>query len=116
MGAIGDVVNALVLAAAIKRADPAVQVGWAVHTLSEPLVTGHPAVDRVHVWKRGGGIGEWRRIVREVREACYELAIDLQRLAKSAQLARFSSAARVLGFDRARTKEGSFLLTRERIP
>jgi heptosyltransferase-1 len=116
MGAIGDVVNALVLAAAVKRADPAVRIGWAVHPLSEPLVVRHPAVDRVHVWKRGGGIAEWRRIVREVREERYELAIDLQRLAKSAQLARFSGAERVLGFDRARTKEGSFLLTRERSP
>jgi heptosyltransferase-1 len=115
LGAIGDVVNALVLANAIKRADPTVIIGWAVHPLSQPLVAGHPAVDRVHVWTRGLGLLEWRRLVAEVRAARYEMAIDLQRLTKSALLARRSGAPRVLGFDRARTKEASFLWTRERI-
>ncbi|MCY2958803.1 MAG: glycosyltransferase family 9 protein [Planctomycetota bacterium] len=115
LGAIGDVVNALVLANAIRRADPAVVVGWAVHPLSRPLVQGHPSVDRVHVWARGGGLPELRRISAELRAERYELAIDLQRLAKSAFLARASRAPRILGFDRARTKEASFLLTRERI-
>ncbi len=116
LGAIGDVVNALVLANAIRRADPSVHIGWAVHNLSLPLVQGHPSIDRVHLWQRGGGFAEWRRLVAELREAEYGLAIDLQRLAKSATLARASNAPRLLGFDRARTKEGSFLLTRERIP
>ncbi|MDZ4772026.1 MAG: glycosyltransferase family 9 protein [Planctomycetota bacterium] len=115
LGAIGDVVNALVLANAIKHADASVHIGWAVHPLSLPLVQNHPSVDRMHVWTRGGGLGEWRRLKDEVREARYDLAIDLQRLAKSALLARSSGAPRVLGFDRARTKEASFLFTREHI-
>jgi ADP-heptose:LPS heptosyltransferase len=67
------------------------------------------------VWTRGLGLAEWRRLTAELRAARYEMAIDLQRLAKSALLARRSGARRLLGFDRARTKEGSFLLTRERI-
>jgi heptosyltransferase-1 len=116
LGAIGDVVNALVVANAIKRADPTVVVGWAVHALSQPLVQGHPSVDHVHLWARGGGFAEWRRLVAELRAEQYELAIDLQRLAKSALLARASRAPRILGFDRARTKEFSSLWTRERIP
>jgi ADP-heptose:LPS heptosyltransferase len=116
LGAIGDVVNALVVANAIRRADPGVVIGWAVHPLSRPLVQGHPSVDRVHVWARGGGLAEWRRVTSELRDARYDMAIDLQRLAKSVVLARASRAQRLLGFDRARTKEGSFLLTRERIP
>ncbi len=116
LGAIGDVVNALVVANAIRRFDPSVEIGWAVHVLASPLVHAHPSIDRVHMWKRDGGIAEFRRVARELREARYDLAIDLQRLAKSATLARASRAPRILGFDRARTKEGSFLLTRERIP
>lgn len=115
LGAIGDVVNALVVANAIKRADANVHIGWAVHPLSLPLVREHPSVDRVHVWARDGGLAEWRRLKSEVREASYDASIDLQRLAKSALLARSSSARRVIGFDRARTKEASFLFTREHI-
>src|SRR5688572_8384856 len=92
LGAIGDVVNALVVASAIRRHDPAVTIGWAVHELSRPLVEGHPSVDRVHAWRKGTGLAGVRALLREVREVEYELAIDLQRLAKSAAIARWSGA------------------------
>ena len=55
-------------------------------------------------------------VVRELRRARYDLAVDLQRIAKSALLARLSGAPRVLGYDRARAKELSWLLSKERIP
>jgi lipopolysaccharide heptosyltransferase II len=60
-------------------------------------------------------MGEFARLVRELRGEHYGLAVDLQRIQKSALLARLSGAPRVLGFDRARTKEGSFLWTNERL-
>lgn len=116
LGAIGDVVNALVFATALRRHRPRTHVAWAVHPLARPLVEGHPAVDRVHVWERDGGIRAFAALVREVRAERYDLAVDLQRIAKSALLARLSGAPRVLGFDRARTKELSWLATDERIP
>ncbi len=115
MGAIGDVVNALVLANAIKDFDRSVRIGWAVHELSEPLVRSHPSIDRVHLWRKKSGLSGLSSVVREIRVERYELAIDLQRIVKSALVARLSGARRVLGFDRARTKEGSWLAYRERI-
>lgn len=115
LGAIGDVVNALAFATALKDASPSSYLGWVVHPLAEPLVRGHPCVERVHVWRRGGGAGEFLRLVRELRGERYEVAVDLQRLAKSALLARLSGAARVLGHDRARTKELAWLWTNERL-
>jgi heptosyltransferase-1 len=115
LGAIGDVVNALVVAAALERHDPSVEIGWAVHERALPLVEGHPCIDRVHLWRRGSGLAGFRRAARDVRRQRYELAIDLQRIAKSAALARLSGAPRVLGFDRARAKEASWLLTREHV-
>ncbi|MEZ6019233.1 MAG: hypothetical protein R3F17_03780 [Planctomycetota bacterium] len=36
LGAIGDVVNALTVAAALKDRDPAVRIGWLVHPLAAP--------------------------------------------------------------------------------
>ncbi|MFT5733985.1 MAG: heptosyltransferase-1 [Planctomycetota bacterium] len=115
LGAIGDVVNALVVANGIKHYLPDATIGWAVHPLSRPLVDGHPAVDRVHVWAKGTGLAGFRAVVQEVQREGYDLAIDLQRLQKSALLARLSGAPRVLGFDRKRAKEQSWLWTRERI-
>lgn len=116
LGAIGDVVNALVFATAIKDASPGTEIGWVVHPLARPLVEGHPSVDRVHVWHKGAGLGEFLHVVRELRRTRYDLAVDLQRIAKSALVARLSGAPRVLGYDRARAKELSWLLTKERIP
>lgn len=115
LGAIGDVANALVVANAIKAESPETEIGWVVHGLARPLVEGHPSVDRVHHWQRGGGFGELRRVIRELKSCGYELAIDLQRIAKSALLVRCSGAPRILGFDRARSKELSWLLTKEHL-
>ncbi len=115
LGAIGDVTNALVFAAAVRESFPAVQIGWVVHPLSAPLVVGHPCITRVHVWRRGGGPREAARVVRELRAERYGLAVDLQRIQKSALVARLSGAPRVLGYDRARTKEASWLWTNERV-
>lgn len=115
-GAIGDVVNALVFAAALRDGRPAAHIGWVCHPLVAPLLVGNPAVDAVHLWRRGWRLCELARLLREVRGARYDVAVDLQRLQKSALLARLSGAPRVLGFDRARSKERSHLWTRERIP
>ena len=115
LGAIGDVVNALVFAAAVKEASPEVETGWVVHPLARPLVEGHPCVDRVHVWYKRGGVGAIVGVIREIRRVGYDLAVDLQRITKSALLARLSGAPRVLGYDRRRAKEVSWLWTKERI-
>ena len=114
-GAIGDVVNALVFAAALRDEDPGVEIGWVAHPLVVPLLEGNPVVDRVHVWPRGGGLRGLRELVRAVRAERYDIAVDLQRIQKSALVARASGAARVVGHDRARTKELAWLWTRERL-
>jgi lipopolysaccharide heptosyltransferase II len=116
LGAIGDVVNALVFATALKQAHPEVEIGWVVHELAQPLVEGHPSIDRVHLWRRNGGWAALRRVVGEIRSERYELAVDLQRIFKSALVARLSGAKRVLGHDRARAKEASWVWTKEHIP
>ena len=115
LGAIGDVVNALTLAKALKALPEPPHIGWVVHDLARPLVEDNPLVDRVHVWSRGSGLAGFRALTAELRAEGYGLAVDLQRLAKSALVARRSGAPRVLGWDRARSKEGSWLLVKERL-
>jgi len=116
LGAIGDVANALVLATALKSARPGMHLGWAVHDLAAPLVHGHPDVDQAHVWRRRRGPDELASFLGGVRAEGYALALDLQRTLKSALIARLSRAPRVVGFDRKRAKELSWLWTREQIP
>ena len=64
LGAIGDVVNALVFATAVKDASPATRIGWAVHPLAFPLVEGHPSVERVHLWPGGAGRAGFHMVSR----------------------------------------------------
>lgn len=115
LGAIGDVVNAQVVANALREARLRTRIGWVVHDPARPLLEGHPSVDRVHVWRRGCGLGGWLALVRELRGEGYGLALDLQRIAKSGLLARASGAPRVLGFDRARSKELGWIWSTERL-
>lgn len=114
-GAIGDVVNALSLAAALKAAPTPVAVGWMVHPLSAPLLRGNPLVDELFEVPRDEGLGGYRRAVRAARARGWDMAIDLQRITKSALMARRSGARRVLGWDRARAKEGAWLWVKERV-
>ena len=107
LGALGDVVNALALANALVRERPDVAIGWLSHDPAVPLLNAHPSIARVHVLRRGASLRELGTLVREIRAQRYDLALDLQRLTKSALLTRCSGAVRQMGFDRARTKEGS---------
>ncbi len=116
LGAIGDVANALVVAAALKEHRPEVEIGWVVHDLARPLVEDNPCVDFVHWWRRGVGLRGLRRVLREIRARNYGLAIDLQRIFKSGLVARRSGAPRTLGFDRRRAKELSWLWQTDTIP
>jgi lipopolysaccharide heptosyltransferase II len=114
-GAIGDVANALCFATALKQGLRDLHLGWVVHPLAEPLVRGHPDVDRLHVWPRGSGWAGWRRLVSELRAERYDTAVDLQRLQKSAFLVRCSGAQRRVGFIRGRVKEVAWIWTNERV-
>jgi lipopolysaccharide heptosyltransferase II len=115
-GAIGDVVNALTFATALADAWAGVRIGWVAHVPVLPLLDGHPALERVHPWRRERGVAGLLAALREARAMAYDLCVDLQRIAKSALFARASGAERVVGFDRARTKELSWCLIPERIP
>jgi len=116
LGAIGDVINALTVATAIKDRAPGTEIGWMIHPLAEPLVRNHPAVDHVHVVPRQHWFRDRAQLRAEWRAMRYGLVIDLQRMLKSAFLARQVGAPRLLGYDRKRSKEGAWMLYKERIP
>lgn len=107
---LGDVIHALPVAVALKEAFPGVEVHWVVARPYAELVAAHPAVDRVLVFerRRWGGWGfwrhraEWRALVRQLREAGYDVAVDLQGLARSALLVRASGAPVRVGLTSAR--------------
>jgi heptosyltransferase-1 len=100
LGALGDVVHAIPVAAALRRAFPAARIDWLVSDRHRAILDLVPIIDRRLVIDRkesSAGATLWSA-VRELRRSRYDVAIDLQGLVKSAALARSSGARRVVGF------------------
>jgi lipopolysaccharide heptosyltransferase II len=109
LGAIGDVVRALPLANRLRAGYPRAQIAWAVEPRAAPLLEHHPALDARLVFERAGGATAFWRFLRRVRAQGFDLALDLQRHAKSG-LVSFASAAPIrVGFDRRNSKELNWL-------
>ncbi len=107
--AIGDIVFAAALAAAIRRAHPCAHIAWLLEAGLEGLLSADPAIDRIHVWPRRHWQALWRArrfgalaravadLRRELSSQRFDTVLDLQGLLKSAVLARLSGAPRRVG-------------------
>jgi heptosyltransferase I len=116
LGAIGDIVHTLPVLAAVTRALPAAEIGWAVEPRSAEILRGNQLIDHLveidtRDLRRGnfadGSLGNVTRQVKELRRNEYDLAIDFQGLIKSALVARVSGAVRRYGFSRYGLREPS---------
>ena len=114
LSSIGDVVNALPVASALKRTYPSIRITWAIEQWTAPLVQGHPAIDRVVVFptmvrwpdKPRAWWSELRTAVRTLRDESYDVALDLQGLARSAAVAKLSGAPRRIARTRGHGPSG----------
>jgi heptosyltransferase-1 len=131
LGALGDVVHAIPVAAALRRAFSSARIDWLVSAKHREILDLVPVIDRRLVVndrpstvrelrgrlengrkatgreQDGGSSGGTSLLaaIRQLREARYDVAIDVQGLIKSAVLARSSGAARVIGFSARQARE-----------
>jgi lipopolysaccharide heptosyltransferase I len=101
LGALGDIVHAIPVAAALRRALPSVRIDWLVSPRHRAILDLVPVIDRRLEMPDSRMLG----VVGELRRQRYDIAIDLQGLIKSAFLARASGARRVIGFSARYTRE-----------
>jgi lipopolysaccharide heptosyltransferase I len=117
MSSLGDVVQSVPVATALRRRHPAARITWAIESRFAELLDGHPAIDRLvrfpaMEW-RGVGRGwmqNFRSAVESLRAESYDVAIDLQSLAKSSLVALLSRAPLRVGHPWQR--EGAGLVSR----
>jgi lipopolysaccharide heptosyltransferase I len=122
LGALGDVVHVLPALSALSETLPSASIDWVVETASSSLLRGHPQIDTLHVlprkeWSRNlGKPGRWigigvqaRRILRDLRGAKYDLAVDFQGNLRSGVVTFLSGARARLGFGKGASKENSHL-------
>lgn len=100
LGALGDIVHALPVAAALRARFPEARIDWVVDERHRELLDLVPVVDR-RIVLRTKTAAMWRRVT-ELRHTLvggqYDVAVDVQGLLKSAVVARLSGAHRILGF------------------
>jgi lipopolysaccharide heptosyltransferase I len=107
LGALGDIVHALPLAAALRSTWPDARIDWLVDVKHRAIldhVGGLTTIVPVDTRRMAGGTGVVP-VVRRLRAARYDVAIDAQGLLKSALLAYLAGAARVVGLDRRQLRE-----------
>ena len=116
---MGDVIHALPAVNALRLALPDVEIGWVIeerwsellcakgYSREGPLSDQRPLASRVHPvrtqsWRRNlFAPATWKDIQscgRELREARYDAALDMQGSIRSAVVARWSGARSVVGF------------------
>ena len=116
MGALGDIVHALPVLAALRTQRPDVRVDWLVDARYAGVLDLVDGLARMVVVRathdaasdsavRFAGVAGMGRALAFLRRQTYAAAIDLQGLIKSAVFARGSGAARVLGFERRALRE-----------
>ncbi|MBN2297052.1 MAG: glycosyltransferase family 9 protein [Deltaproteobacteria bacterium] len=115
LGALGDVVNTLPLAVALKEHLGA-HIHWVVEPLCYPLVAHHRCVDNTIVFEKNNWMQSLPGVIRQTRKQRFDICLDLQRIIKSGMLCLASKSTRRIGFDRDRCKEMTGLLPFEHIP
>jgi lipopolysaccharide heptosyltransferase I len=115
LGALGDVVHAIPVAAALRRGFPAARIDWLVSAKHREILDLVPVIDRrlvINDRPSAGSSGaadtggaSLLAAIGELRRSQYDVAIDLQGLIKSALLARSSGAPRVIGFSSRYARE-----------
>ncbi|MDP3844201.1 MAG: glycosyltransferase family 9 protein [Oxalobacteraceae bacterium] len=123
--AIGDVVFASPVAAALRRSYPDAHIAWLVEPGIDALLAHDPCVDQrilwpksewKALWKSGRRLELLRRVLalrRRLRAERFDTVLDLQGLLKSGLLAWLTGARRRIGLG---SREGSQWLMTEVVP
>jgi heptosyltransferase I len=122
LSAMGDILHALPAVTALREAHPKWHIGWAVEPQWKPLLATEdavrrgpsmPLVDRIHVvparrWARSPlsakTLREVRQTRRELRQEHYDVCVDLQGAFRSAMIAKWAGAKRLIGEDTPRER------------
>ena len=117
LSALGDVIHALPVARALRRARPGAHITWVAESREAALLRDHPDVDRVLAvdtrrWRQARrpdsaahALRECRAALRALRQGGFDAALDVQGLMKSALFVRATRAPLRVGFTAARCRE-----------
>ena len=109
--ALGDVARTVPVLVSLRKKWPGARIDWVVNSAFVEVVGAHPDVDEVISFDRKGlsKFGRSRRatkagwmFAKKLREAKYDLVIDLQGLARSGMITWLTRSKKRVGFKNAR--------------
>lgn len=123
--ALGDVIHTLPLLKILRMRYPEARISWLINRELQGLLEGHPDLDRIFPFDRKawGGAGRLSRtlrelfaLIRQIRQARFDLALDVQGLFRSGLIAYLSGAPCRLGFANARELSPLFYTLKASVP
>jgi heptosyltransferase-1 len=128
LSSLGDVIHALPVAHALRRARSGLHLTWIVEAREYALLNGHPDLDvvvpvdtrlwRRLIWRPSGARQVWGKLGRlrlRVRRARFDVAVDLQGLLKSGLLTAYTGARLRIGFARSHCREFNSIFTNRHV-
>ncbi len=114
LSAIGDVCHAVAMVQAIQRQYPDLKITWVIGKVEYQLLKHLPGVEFV-IFDKSQGWRSYFKLHRALKGRRFDLLLHMQ-VAFRATIASLAISAKVrLGFDRARAKEGQWLVTNRRV-
>ena len=114
LSAIGDVCHAVALVQAIQRQYPQLKITWVIGKLEYQLLKHLPGIEFV-IFDKSQGWRSYLNLHKALKGRRFDVLLHMQ-VALRATLASLAISAKVrVGFDRARAKEGQWLVTNHRV-
>ena len=111
----GGAVWTLPVLNAIKRAHPGSRITWILQPGAATLVQGHPAVDELLLFDRSRGLRAYADLRRSVADRTFDVLLLLQTYLKAGVVASLVPSRVRLGFDRARSRDLTWLFTNRKL-
>ena len=108
---IGDVVHGLPVVNALKDHDPRGRITWVTGQAPAGILTAHPSVDDVIVFRRTPGTAGVRELQRAFRGRRFDIALNLHLYFKGVLPTVLSGAPVRIGLDRRSVREGIWLFS-----
>ncbi len=113
LSSMGDIIHSLPLAESLKSRFPDSFIGWAVEEDFKDILHAAPYIDRVYSlntkrWRgdlRYNTLREISSAIKEIRDANFDTAIDVQGLVKSGVITYLSGAPFRIGFSKSHARE-----------
>uniref|UniRef100_Q0HPJ0 Glycosyl transferase, family 9 n=1 Tax=Shewanella sp. (strain MR-7) TaxID=60481 RepID=Q0HPJ0_SHESR len=114
LSAIGDVCHAVAMVQAIQRQYPQLKITWVIGKLEYQLLKHLPGIEFV-IFDKSQGWRSYFNLHKALKGHRFDVLLHMQ-VALRATLASLAISAKIrVGFDRARAKEGQWLVTNHRV-